>query len=222
MVKLYIVIVGYAKKLLTSSVKVLPEATVDELKKKVVKDKELDVPASRLIVWQCKDQKALDGLDELEPGDAHERLQSIFSDKEKIVRVGENRVVSTRFSDDEILVVEIVEKENPNDDRKRKELDDKEDSRKRLRTAIRKAAPLSLAVAKKFKTISGPNDAIGCNRPFENDTIPINLLDQTFGLFKDRCRKPPSTKAMTLLIELASAACEWYKSEDLREQALCL
>lgn len=106
------------------------------------------------------------------------------------------------------------------DDRKRKALGDKVDSRKRLRQAIRKAPPSSLAVAKKFKTISGPDDAIGCNRPFENDTIPINLLDETFGLFKDRCRKPPSTKAMTLLVELTSVACEWYYPEELALRGL--
>ncbi|KAF7970321.1 hypothetical protein HWV62_24398 [Athelia sp. TMB] len=218
MVNPYIAIVDHTRKLIrfTSFVEVPPEATVNELKKKVVETE--------------RDQKALDDLDVLDPEDAQERIQSIFADKMKIVRVGGRNVVSTKFSDGEILVVEIVKKENLahlralmrslDDSCKRKGLDDREDSRKRLRKAIRKAAPSSLAVATQFKAISGPEDAIGCNHPFENDTVPICLLDETFGLFKDRCRRPPSTKAMTLLVELASAVCEWHNSEDSRKLAL--
>jgi hypothetical protein len=66
----------------------------------------------------------------------------------------------------------------------------------------------------------GPNKFIGCNRPFEPDTIPVNLLDEAFGVFMSKYEKSPSTKALSLLDELSVASCKWYPSEMYRREAV--
>jgi len=78
---------------------------------------------------------------------------------------------------------------------------------KRLKNEAGKAAPSSLARPEQFKKITGPNHAIGCNRPFELDTIPLVLLHESFGIFMDRCERPPSEEALACLNELSPVAC---------------
>jgi hypothetical protein len=78
-------------------------------------------------------------------------------------------------------------------------------------------APLSaLANHKQFKLITGPGNVVGCNRPFETDTIPLELLDQAFAIFKDRCRAEPSKSTLAGLMELARVGCMWHELEDQR------
>ncbi|KAF8346740.1 hypothetical protein F5887DRAFT_1158236 [Amanita rubescens] len=75
------------------------------------------------------------------------------------------------------------------------------------------SAPSTLADASRFKQIVGPERAIALNRPFEPLTIPLVLLHEAFAIFKDRCEKAPSERALICLGELAPVACEWHGLE---------
>ncbi|KAG6871545.1 hypothetical protein C0995_003426 [Termitomyces sp. Mi166 len=90
---------------------------------------------------------------------------------------------------------------------------------KRLRT-VSDIAPSSLAQPAKFKKVVGEGQVITVNRPYETSIIPIALFDRTFGTFRDRCKQPPSNKAMDCLLELSVAGCEWYQVEALRREAI--
>ncbi len=63
--------------------------------------------------------------------------------------------------------------------------EDEPETVKRLKLEIGKASPSTLVFPNEFQKITGPNHAIGCNRPFEMTTIPLVLLHEVFGLFKD-------------------------------------
>ena len=80
--------------------------------------------------------------------------------------------------------------------------------------------PSSTAVGTKFRKYTGPDRIIGCNRPYEKDTIPIALLDEAFGIFRDKCEDLPSETALTLLNELSYTCCSWYSSESARQVAV--
>ena len=71
-----------------------------------------------------------------------------------------------------------------------------------------------------FCQISGPNHAIACNRPFEYGTLPVALQHEAFGIFKDRCKAPPSKRSLLFLDKVAFKACEWYKEETQRRTAI--
>lgn len=86
----------------------------------------------------------------------------------------------------------------------------------RLKKDFGKAAPSSLALPAMFNTISGPDHTVACNRPFEFTTIPLVLLHEAFGIFKDRCRLAPSKQALLCLSELACAVCDRYDLEVQR------
>jgi hypothetical protein len=77
-----------------------------------------------------------------------------------------------------------------------------------------------MEVGAKFRNHTGPDRAIGCNRPYEKDTIPIVLLDEAFGIFKDKCEDLLSETALTLLNELSCTCCHWYSSEPARQVAV--
>jgi hypothetical protein len=103
---------------------------------------------------------------------------------------------------------------------KRVREEDEPEAVKRLKLEIGKASPSVLAFPNEFQRIMGTNHAIGCNRPFETTTIPLVLLHEVFGLFKDRCLQHPSVTAMTCLNELAPTACMWYMNETDRRDAI--
>lgn len=105
-------------------------------------------------------------------------------------------------------------------DRKRARSAQEEDGKLRLRKVISKGAPSSFASSPQFKKIAGPDHVLGCNRPFERDTIPVVLLDEAFGLFRDRRRDLLSSEAWLLLEELTKVCCEWYGSEPQRQEAV--
>jgi hypothetical protein len=94
------------------------------------------------------------------------------------------------------------------------------DWKSRLCKLINKGSPSSLAASPQFKTVAGLDKIIGCNRPFERDTIPIVLLHEAFGVFRDRCADLPSTKALLLLDKLTEACCGWYNLEPNRQVAV--
>jgi hypothetical protein len=98
--------------------------------------------------------------------------------------------------------------------------EDEPESVKRLKLEIGKASPSTLAFPDEFQKITGPNHAICCNRPFEMTTIPLVLLHEAFGLFKDRCLQRPSGTAMACLTELALTACKWYRNETERRDVI--
>jgi len=61
---------------------------------------------------------------------------------------------------------------------------------------------------------------MACNRPFEYDTLPLVLLYEAFGMFKDRCNAAPSERALVFLNELTVAACEWFPDENQRRATI--
>lgn len=77
-----------------------------------------------------------------------------------------------------------------------------------------KHSPSSLSKPSEFKSFA--QNIVCCNRPFEFDTIPIALLQEEFGHFKDDCQVTPSAKAQELLQNLTVVACEWHDSETDR------
>ncbi|TDL21489.1 hypothetical protein BD410DRAFT_293162 [Rickenella mellea] len=70
---------------------------------------------------------------------------------------------------------------------------------KRLMAEIGKAPSSSLSYPSLFSKIAGPEHAIGCNRPFVYNTIPLVLLHEAFGIFKDKCETPPSDQHSPVL-----------------------
>ncbi len=91
-------------------------------------------------------------------------------------------------------------------------------------TEIRKALqiPSSLTIPYGFSQIVGPGHAVACNRPSEYKTLPLVLLHEAFGIFKDRCKAAPSERAIAFLNELTATAkvCEWYQGETQRGSAI--
>jgi hypothetical protein len=98
--------------------------------------------------------------------------------------------------------------------------EDEPETVKRLKLEIGKASPSTLAFPNEFQKITGPNHAICCNRPFEMTAIPLVLLHEVFGLFKDRCLQHPSATAMACLNDLVPTACKWYGSEVERRYTI--
>ena len=78
---------------------------------------------------------------------------------------------------------------------------------KLLKKEVGKAAPSSLAHPTEFCNIVGLGHIIGCNRPFEPDTIPIVLLHKAFS---DRYRASLSKQALDCVLKLSSVGCKWY------------
>ncbi len=101
-----------------------------------------------------------------------------------------------------------------------REEDDVPKAVKRLKTEVGKASLSTLALPDQFQKITGPDHAICCDRPFETATIPLVLLYEAFGIFKDRCVQPPSKAALACLNELAPTACIWYEKETARRDAV--
>jgi len=98
--------------------------------------------------------------------------------------------------------------------------DDVPEAVKRLKMEVGKASPSTLALPDKFQKITGPDHIICCNRPFEIATIPLVLLHEAFGIFKDRCVQPPSKIALACLTELVPTACRWYARATGRRDAI--
>jgi hypothetical protein len=51
-------------------------------------------------------------------------------------------------------------------------------------------------------------------------TLPLVLLHEAFGIFKDRCKAAPSERALAFLDELTAKVCEWYQEETHRRSAI--
>ncbi|KAK7049956.1 hypothetical protein VNI00_005387 [Paramarasmius palmivorus] len=184
-----------------SKVSCLDTDPVDGLKEKVKEKEQLELPTSRFDVWRCTNRELkLDGEDAV----AH--IQEAFS-KEQVEYLEVQRTIAgLQFKEEEILIIRlsgsVAESQAK---RKRDEVDDIEDPAiKRLRTETAQS-PLTLALPKVYHGF---------------DTIPIDLLCETFGRFKDRCCAPPSQKAFVFLGELAHVACAWYPSDAERAEAL--
>ncbi|KAI0252373.1 hypothetical protein BJV78DRAFT_350633 [Lactifluus subvellereus] len=129
-------------------------------------------------------------------------------------------VRSLDLGPDEMLLIQVPEhggnKRKRDEEEKVVETDVSPPGAKLLKTEVGKAAPSSLAYPGEFSKIAGPGHAITCNRPFEYDTIPLVLLHEAFGIFKDRCEAAPSEQALACLEELAHVGCKWYASEAIR------
>lgn len=85
-----------------------------------------------------------------------------------------------------------------------------------------KPAPSTLAKPEAFRRISSPNQSIACNRPFEYETLPLELMDPSFGIFRDRLEKPPSHHSLDFCAYLVHTACKQFTKEadrmsDIRE-----
>lgn len=82
-----------------------------------------------------------------------------------------------------------------------------------------KLAPSSLAKSPSdFR--SAAEGVVYCNRPFDYDTIPIELFQPEFGEFKKDCAKAPTTWAQKLLQKLTDSACKWYDNETARRSEI--
>lgn len=81
-------------------------------------------------------------------------------------------------------------------------------------------APSTLAKPEIFKGISGPQESIGYNRPFEYNTIPLELMDASYGVFLDRCEKPPSDRSLEFCMFLAHISCDRFENENGRMSAI--
>lgn len=68
--------------------------------------------------------------------------------------------------------------------------------------------------------VTGPGHAIACNRPFEHNTLPLALLHNAFGIFKDRCKEAPSERALTFPGKLTAETCKWYQDETKQRSAI--
>ncbi|KAH9987923.1 hypothetical protein BJV74DRAFT_796390 [Russula compacta] len=97
--------------------------------------------------------------------------------------------------------------------KRKREEDDLPPTVKLLKKQVGNAPPLSLAYPSQFRNIAGPGHAICRNRPFEYDTIPLVLLHEAFGMFKDGCEAAPSEKALACLGGLTTVACHWQEDE---------
>lgn len=98
------------------------------------------------------------------------------------------------------------------DKRKHNENDDPPPEVKRLRKEFVKT-PSLLATPHQWQKITGPEQVIAYNRPFEPFTISLVLLHEAFAIFKDRSEKPPSERALICLNELVPVACKWHDRE---------
>jgi hypothetical protein len=67
---------------------------------------------------------------------------------------------------------------------------------------------------------SAAEGIVYCNRPFNYDTIPIDLFQPEFGEFKQDCAMVPTTWAQTLLQKLTDSACRWYDRETFRRSEI--
>ncbi|KAK1224751.1 hypothetical protein PQX77_012335 [Marasmius sp. AFHP31] len=83
---------------------------------------------------------------------------------------------------------------------------------------ITQFAPSSLSKPSEYKKVVGSSGTIACNRPLTYDKIPIDLLDKTFGVFKDRCAVLPSAKAVDFAARLADLATQWFLTEAPRRK----
>jgi hypothetical protein len=59
-----------------------------------------------------------------------------------------------------------------------------------LKKLVLRGSPPSMASPAEFKKEAGPDNIIGCGRPFEESTIPIALLDEAFAVFKANAQSP--------------------------------
>ncbi|KAG6847753.1 hypothetical protein H0H93_006195 [Arthromyces matolae] len=82
-----------------------------------------------------------------------------------------------------------------------------------LKKELGLGSPSGIADPKLFSRIVGPGRHIKCNRPYTYETIPIELLDEAFCVFKARLCKSPSRAGILFLSQLALVGCEWYGTE---------
>jgi hypothetical protein len=90
---------------------------------------------------------------------------------------------------------------------------------KRLKAVVQQGSPSTLAASSNFEKISGPGRPIGCNRPLEEEELPIVLHDESFAIFRRRSSEPPSKRCWLAAQELSERACKWY-SIELRRMAV--
>ncbi|KAL5537290.1 hypothetical protein ACEPAF_1113 [Sanghuangporus sanghuang] len=147
----------------------------------------------------------------MDSDDFNKRLKEIFFPDEKKVKKLNPRLGVDQLAD-ETLLFEI-----PAISTKRPRSSEAETGEDRLNKLLKKA-PSSLTNEEVFRKTAG--DFVKMNRPFERHTIPIELLDPHFGKFKDNCSVPPEPWSQELLLELTSAACQWYDSETDRRSAI--
>ncbi|KAF8349607.1 hypothetical protein F5887DRAFT_1279875 [Amanita rubescens] len=195
------------------SVTIFPGTDVLNVMEMVLAISGIEIGVTELSVWRCLGLK-LQGKEE--DGQAFKARVHIFdlSNNQHAARLFEaSNVLELEVPPDEILLVQLPHIRK--DKRKHDENDDPPSEVKRLRMKIADA-PSVLANASQFKKIAGPDHVIAFNRPFEPFTIPLVLLHEAFAIFKDRCEKAPSARALVCLSELVPVACKWHDHELTR------
>ncbi|KAK1227057.1 hypothetical protein PQX77_009967 [Marasmius sp. AFHP31] len=183
---------------------------IADLKNKIKEmSPELDhLAANFLTVWRCTNE-------EITLENVRNRVEGIFSQKQAECLDEWKTIGELAVSGREAL---LVQKPGNNLKREREESEQSEEWRPLKR--ITQYAPSTLTKPTEYKKVVASSGPIACNRPLTYDKIPIDLLDETFGRFKDRCAAPPSAKAVNLAAELADAMTQWYPTELARTQAI--
>ncbi|KAF8339438.1 hypothetical protein F5887DRAFT_979972 [Amanita rubescens] len=199
------------------SVTISPGTNVLNVKEMVLEKARIEIGLTDPAVWRCFGLKVRGMGEDDQAFEARVRTFDL-SDKRHAERLCEtSAVLKLKVPPDEMLLVQF-----PNirqDKRKHDENDDPPSQLKRLRMEIAEA-PSLLAVSSEFQKITGPEHGIAFNRPFEPFTIPLVLLHEAFAIFKDRCEKAPSERALICLSKLVPVACEWHGLELSRRTAI--
>ncbi|KAK7032248.1 hypothetical protein VNI00_013206 [Paramarasmius palmivorus] len=171
----------------------------------------VNIDAHILEVWRCTKAGFIFD-DKTSPA----QLQELFS-KNQVQRIDSCQVVAgLHLTAQDIQLPPAGKKRKRDEDDEDAEADDAEYTRL---SQICPGAPSSEARPVIFRKHVMKNE-IQCNRPFDEDTIPIDILYEGFGQFQDRCASPPSKRGHDFLAELAHVACQWYDMEFQRRDAV--
>ncbi|KAG5718504.1 hypothetical protein E4T56_gene15364 [Termitomyces sp. T112] len=173
-----------------------------------------------MTLWKpTKDIGAVVAVDELEEIIDGLSIDANSIDVERLIDLALVSKYWNTAPDMELLqvIVQIPQVNLPK--KHQREEDDTTALVKRLKT-VTDDAPSSLARPSNFQNVVGEGKLITVNRPYETSNIPIALYERAFGIFRDRCKQPPSDKAMNCLIQLTQVGCEWYPVEALRREAI--
>ena len=215
---------------------------VSTLKTKIKKKEQNDlaqVDERRLTIFGCTDSSINFLKDDKDAGDEGmvlNKLKKVFSDQ-MVEKLDVERTVASLQVMNRTLIVQVpgalhatflcsvlnyLANTNVQQKVRKRDNDDSSDRDRsgyqHLKEVLGPATPSDLASLAKFRRVAGPRKVIDCNRPYDYDMLPIELYDKSFGSFKTRCCKPPSTYALSLLEELSIAACGWYDREITRQR----
>ncbi|KAK1217271.1 hypothetical protein PQX77_020063 [Marasmius sp. AFHP31] len=189
-------------------------AHIADLKEKVKEKKCNDlerIGAPRLTVWRCANK-------EVTLQKVRNEVGEIFSQKQVECLSAWQTIGELAVSGSEALLVQMPDIQTKK--RKHEELNSEQSEESKPLDKIKDCVPLTVCKPPKYQKVVEPSGPIACNRPHTYDKIPIDLLDENFGLFKDRCAAPPSSKAIAFAAKLADVATNWFQTEAERRDEI--